>query len=54
MSYIGYASLVKILLKFDLIKAHLSSFRVFSAYLSLLVWAHLDQFWAHMGHFEYI
>ena len=37
MSYIGYPSLVKILLKFELIKAILSSFRLFSAYLGLLV-----------------
>ena len=37
MSYTGYTSLVKILLQFDLIKAHLSSFRLFSAYLGLLI-----------------
>ena len=44
MYYTGYASLVKILLKFELIKAHLSSFRLFSAYLGLLIWAYLGQF----------
>ena len=37
MSYIGHTSLVKILLKLDLIKAHLSSFRFFPAYLGLLI-----------------
>ena len=51
MSYTGYASLVKILLKFELIKAHLSSFRHFSAYLGLLIWAHLGLLWAHIGSF---
>ena len=44
MSYTGYASLVKILLKFELIKAHLSSFRLFSAYLGWLIWAHIGLF----------
>ena len=34
MSYMGYAS--PVLLKCDLIKAHLSLFRFFLAYLSLL------------------
>ena len=33
MSYTGYASLVKFLLEFELIEAHLSSCRHFSAYL---------------------
>ena len=51
MSYTGYALLVKIVLKFELIKAHLSSFRFFSAYLHLLIWAHLGLFWAHIGSF---
>ena len=51
MPYIGYASLVKNLLKFDLIKAHLSSLRFFSTYLGLLTWAHLGLFWAHIGLF---
>ena len=51
ISYTGYASLVKILLKFGLIKAHLRSFRLFSAYLGLLIWAHLGLFWAHIGSF---
>ena len=37
VSYTGYASLVKMLLKFELIKADLSSFRLFSAYLGLLI-----------------
>ena len=37
ISYTGYASLVKILLKFELIKAHLSSFKLFSAYVGLLI-----------------
>ena len=37
ISYTGYASLVKMLLKFELIKAHLNSFRFFSAYLGLLI-----------------
>ena len=51
MSYFGYASLVKILLKFELIKAHLSSFRLFSAYLGFVIWAHLGLFWTHIGSF---
>ena len=61
MSYTGYASLVKILVIFELIQAHLSSFRLFSAYLGLLIWAHLGLFWAHtesfwiyLGSFELI
>ena len=37
MSYTGYPSLVKILLKFEFIKANLSSFRLFSAYSGLLI-----------------
>ena len=40
MSYTEYASLIKILLKFEPIKAGLSSFKLFSAYLGLLIWAH--------------
>ena len=48
MSYNGYASLVKVLLKFELIKAHLSSFKLFSAYLGSLICAHLGLFWAHI------
>ena len=51
MSYTRYASLVKFLLRFELIKAHLSSFRVFSANLGFLIWAHLGLFWAHIGSF---
>ena len=51
MSYTEYASLVKILLQFDLAKAHLTSLRLFSAYLALLSWAHLGLFWAHIGSF---
>ena len=35
MSYTGYASLAKVLLKFELIKVYLISFRLFSAYLGL-------------------
>ena len=46
-----YPSLVKILLKFELIKAHLSSFRFFSAHSGLLIWAHLGPFWARIGLF---
>ena len=44
MSYTGYVSLVKILLKSELIRAHLSLFRLFSAYLGLLIGAHLGLF----------
>ena len=44
MSYTGHASLVKVLLKFELIKAHLSSFKLFSAYLGSLICAHLGLF----------
>ena len=51
MSYTEYASLIKILLKFESIKAGLSSFKLFSAYLGLLIWAHLGLFWAHIGSF---
>ena len=51
MSYTRYASLVKFLLRFELIKAHLSSFRVFSTNLDFLIWAHLGLFWAHIGSF---
>ena len=37
MPYTGYASLVKILLKFELIKAHFSSFRpILSSYRIIL------------------
>ena len=37
MLYTGYASLVKILLKFELIKAHFSSFRpILSSYRIIL------------------
>ena len=51
MSYTEYASPVNVLLKFELTKAHLSSFRLFSAYLRLLIWAHLGLFWALIGSF---
>ena len=51
MSYAGYASLVKFLSRFELIKAHMSSFRLFSAYLGFLISAHLGLFWAHIGLF---
>ena len=44
MSYTEYASLVKILLKLKLIKAHLSLFRLFSVYLDLFIWGHLGLF----------
>ena len=44
MSYTGYAPLVKKLFKCDVIKAHLSSFRLFSGYSGLLMRAHLDLF----------
>ena len=54
MSYTGYAALVNILLKFDLIKPYLNSFRLFSAYLGLLIWAHLGLFWGRMDHFQNI
>ena len=49
MSYTLYASLVKFLLRFEIIKAHLSSFRLFSAYLGFLISAHLGLFWARIG-----
>ena len=51
MSYTGYASLVKFLLEFELIEAHLSSCRHFSAYLGLLMWTRLGLFWAHIRSF---
>ena len=51
MSYTLYASLVKFLLRFEIIKAHLSSFRLFSAYLGFLISAHLGLFWARIGSF---
>ena len=41
----------KILLKFGLIKARLSSFRLFSAHLSLVILAHFGSFWAQIGSF---
>ena len=44
MSYTGYASLEKILLKFEVIKVDLSLFRLFSAYFSLLIGAHVSLF----------
>ena len=44
MSYTEYASLVKILLKLKLIKAHLSLFRLFSVSLDLFIWGHLGLF----------
>ena len=44
MSDTGYASLEKILLKFEVIKVHLSSFRLFSTYLGLLIGAHVSLF----------
>ena len=37
ISYTVYASLITILLKFEFIKAYLSSFRFFLAYLSSLI-----------------
>ena len=49
MSYTGYTSLLKILLKFELIKAHLNSFRLFPCYLGLLIWPNLGLFGAHIG-----
>ena len=48
---IGYASLVKNLLKFEHVKAYFSSFRVFWAYLDLFIWAHLGPFRARIGSF---
>ena len=27
----------------------INEFRLFSAYLGLLIWAHLGLFWAHIG-----
>ena len=39
------------LLKFELIKANLSLFRLFSAHLDLVIWAHLSLFWAQIGSF---
>ena len=51
MSYTGYVSLVKILLKSELIRAHLSLFRLFSAYLRLLIGAHLGLFSGDIGSF---
>ena len=44
MSYTEYASLVKILLKLKLIKAHFSLFRLFSVYLGLFIWGYLGLF----------
>ena len=44
MSYTEYASLVKILLKLKLIKAHLSLLRLFSVYLGLFIWGYLGLF----------
>ena len=44
MSHTGYASLIKFLFRFELIKTHLSSFMLFSVYLGFLVWAHLGVF----------
>ena len=51
MSYNRCASLVIFFFRFELIKTHLSSFRLFSAYLGFLIWAHLGLFWAHIGSF---
>ena len=54
MSYAGYASLVKILFKSELIRAHLSSLRFFS----LFSFTHLSSFRPILrfmqDHFEYI
>ena len=52
-----YASLVKILLKFELIKAHLSSFRFFLAHSGLLIWAYLgplERFYVNLDSFRLI
>ena len=52
MSYTRSASLVKILSKFEFIKAHLISFKLFAGYcLGSLIWGHLGLFWAHIGSF---
>ena len=51
MSNTGYTPLVKILLKCELIKAHLSLFKLFPGYLGLLIWPNLGLFWAHIGSF---
>ena len=51
MSYTVYASQVNFLLRFELIKAHLSSFRLFLVYLGFLIWAYLGLSWAHIGSF---
>ena len=51
MSYTWYALQVKFLLRFELIKAHWSSFSLFLAYLGFLIWAYLGIFWAHIESF---
>ena len=54
-----YTTQVKLLLKFELIKAYLSSFRLFSAHLSLVTsdslgpfWAQIESFWIYSGSTE--
>ena len=44
MSYTVYTSQVQFLLRFELIKVHLSSLKLFSAYLGFLIWAYLGLF----------
>ena len=41
----------KFFLKIEPVKAHLRSFGLFSAYLDLLILAHLDLFLVHIGSF---
>ena len=41
----------KILLKLELIKARMSSFRLSSAHLNLMIWVHLGKYWAQIGSF---
>ena len=43
-----YPSLVKILLKFELIKAHLKSFRFFSPHSGSLIWTQIGLFWIYL------
>ena len=53
ISYTVYASLIKILLKFEFIKAYLSSFRsILSSYRNIL--NIFKVFWAHLGSFTLI
>ena len=44
MYYTVYTSQVQFLLRFELIKVHLSSLKLFSAYLGFLIWAYLGLF----------